>query len=94
MPVTIHIASHPSNPYQPPAPSPTSTGEVLAGLGPAYACGSNGVFQDSIPSSDMDYMTPHRNGFVRTILDAYAGHHHIVLRCVSHSLLKNPPTTD
>ena len=78
MPVTIAIASHPSNPYKPPAASPTTPGELIDGLGDGYACKK--VIQHSTPMEDIAYLTPHRNGFVRSVLDAYAGHHHVVIR--------------
>ncbi|KAG8903601.1 hypothetical protein FRB99_002952 [Tulasnella sp. 403] len=80
MPITIHIASHPANPYGPPVPSPKSPQQLLNGLGREFACVEGGVIQDCVPENDLEYLTPHRNGFVRAILDAYAGHHHVVLR--------------
>lgn len=80
MTITIQIASHPSNSYTPPGPAPNSPQQLLNGLGREYACTDNGVVQESVPESDLEYLTPHRNGFLRTILDAYAGHHHVVLR--------------
>ncbi|KAG8949766.1 hypothetical protein FRC04_008306 [Tulasnella sp. 424] len=80
MTITIQIASHPSNPYTPPGPAPSSPQQLLNGLGREYSCTENGIVQESVPESDLEYLTPHRNGFLRTILDAYAGHHHVVLR--------------
>lgn len=80
MTITIQIASHPSNSYTPPGPAPNSPQQLLNGLGREYACTDNGIVQESVPESDLEYLTPHRNGFLRTILDAYGGHHHVVLR--------------
>ncbi|KAG8904669.1 hypothetical protein FRC00_013836, partial [Tulasnella sp. 408] len=84
MTITIQIASHPSNSYTPPGPAPNSPQQLLNGLGREYACTDNGIVQESVPESDLEYLTPHRNGFLRTILDAYGGHHHVVLSFHAH----------
>lgn len=90
MTITIQIASHPSNSYTPPGPAPNSPQQLLNGLGREYACTDNGIVQESVPESDLEYLTPHRNGFLRTILDAYGGHHHVVLRLVLYPVPRSP----
>ena len=80
MTVTIEIAKHSAETYRSPTPSIQSPQQILDSLGLDFSCADDGVLQDGVPENDLDYLTPHRNGFLRTILDAYAGHHHVVLR--------------
>lgn len=80
MPVTFTVVQHPANPVAPPRSSMHSTETLLK-----YACLQQGamcaeMLQSSANGEDFAALSPLKNGFVGTVMEAYVKHHHLIIR--------------
>ena len=84
MPVTFKVAPHDARPF--PVRGTTDL-ETLA----KSACykqwkESGEMLQTSATPDVLPTLTPHKNGFVHTVIEAYGKHRHLTIRYVSVSL--------
>jgi hypothetical protein len=85
MPVHFTVATHDANmvekTYVPPLKTPDDLLHNTWGV-KAKTTKSAELLQSSLAKRDFSTILPERNGFVDTVMAAYNGHHHLVIRFV------------
>ncbi|KAF4618562.1 hypothetical protein D9613_009791 [Agrocybe pediades] len=82
MPVTFEVASHAATQVKPSYRSLKTIDDLLASTWGEYSktTRSKEILQSSLVDPNLSRISATHNGFVNTVVNAYNGHHHLVLR--------------